>query len=120
MPSFLLSDDLTFPSQVTGLARQLGLELELATSVAGLLDKAARGETAAVILDLTTVGLDPADLAPRLRALPQPPQSILAFGPHVHEARLAAARDAGCDLVLTRGQFHARMGEVLRQFLAVP
>jgi len=117
MPSFLLSGDLTFPSQVTGLARQLGLELELAMSVPALLDKAGVGGVKAVILDLTTAGLDPIDLVPRLRALPQPPREILAFGPHVQEARLEAARQAGCDLVLTRGQFHARMGDVLAQYL---
>jgi hypothetical protein len=28
--------------------------------------------------------------------------------------RLAAARDAGCDLVLTRGQFDARIDELLQ------
>jgi CheY-like chemotaxis protein len=117
MPSFLLSNDLTFPSQVTGLARQLGLELELAMNVPALLNKASAGDVKAVILDLTTAGLDPADLVPRLRALPQPPKAILAFGPHVQEVRLDAARQAGCDLVLTRGQFHARMGDVLGQYL---
>jgi hypothetical protein len=36
----------------------------------------------------------------------------------VQEARLDAARQAGCDLVLTRGQFHARMSDVLSQYLA--
>ena len=117
MPSFLLSGDLTFPSQVTGLARQLGFDLELAMNVPALLDKAVAVGAKAVILDLTTAGLNPAELVPRLRALPQPPQVILAFGPHVQETRLDAARQAGCDLVLTRGQFHARMDDVLRQYL---
>jgi hypothetical protein len=39
---------------------------------------------------------------------------ILAFGSHVHEARLACAEQAGCDLVLTRGQFSARPADYLR------
>jgi hypothetical protein len=39
---------------------------------------------------------------------------IIAFGSHVHEARLACAEQAGCDLVLSRGQFSARPAEYLR------
>src|SRR5690242_17766779 len=117
MSSFLLSSDLTFPSQVTGAAQQLGLQLELAMSVPALLDKAAAAQAKTVILDLSTGGLNPADVVSKLRALPQPPQAIVAFGPHVQEERLEAARQAGCDLVLTRGQFHARMGDVLREYL---
>jgi hypothetical protein len=33
---------------------------------------------------------------------------IVAFGSHVHEARLACAEQAGCDLVLSRGQFSSK------------
>jgi CheY-like chemotaxis protein len=117
MPSILLSSDLSFPSQVTVLARQLGLDLELAISVPALMEKAGAGSVKAVILDLSTSGMDPAELVPQLRSFPTPPLSILAFGSHVHEAQLEAARNAGCDLVLARGQFHARMGDVLREYL---
>ena len=39
--------------------------------------------------------------------------SILAFGPHVHESALEDARQAGCDQVLSRGEFSNRMAEIL-------
>jgi hypothetical protein len=38
---------------------------------------------------------------------------VIAFGPHVHEDRLAAARAAGCDSVLSRGQFFSQAENVL-------
>lgn len=38
---------------------------------------------------------------------------IWAFGPHVQEGLLAAARDAGCDLVLPRGRFLRELQERL-------
>jgi hypothetical protein len=48
-----------------------------------------------------------------LRDLDNPPRKIVAFGPHVHEAKLAAARSAGCDEVISRGRFHAELIEIV-------
>ncbi len=50
-----------------------------------------------MILDLTA-RLDVAVTVARLKALVEPPKS-LAFGPHVHEAKLAGASAAGCDTI---------------------
>jgi hypothetical protein len=55
-------------------------------------------------------------IVPRLKGLVQPPKSIIAFGPHVHAEKLQAAEAAGCNLVLTRGQFDSEMETILRQF----
>ena len=41
---------------------------------------------------------------------------LVAFGPHVHKAKLAAAAAAGFGLVLSRGQFYAQMDELLKQY----
>ena len=68
---------------------------------------------ALVILDLGMPGLDVRGVVARLRALRVPAAKIIAFGPHVHEALLQAARDAGCDTVLARGQFYARLDEIV-------
>jgi hypothetical protein len=38
---------------------------------------------------------------------------VVAFGPHVHEERLAAARNAGCDEVVSRGEFFARLDAIV-------
>lgn len=38
---------------------------------------------------------------------------VVAFGPHVAEEKLAAARAAGADTVLTRGRFVRELGELV-------
>jgi hypothetical protein len=41
----------------------------------------------------------------------------MACAPHVHEQSLAAAVAAGCDAVITRGQFEARVDAQLAQLV---
>ena len=75
----------------------------------------ASGDVSLVLLDLTTASLDVHELVPRLRDRASRPISIVAYGPHVHEESLAAAREAGCDEVLARGQFDAQLDAILEQ-----
>jgi hypothetical protein len=46
--------------------------------------------------------------------------STVAFGPHVHEAKLAAAKDAGFQQVLPRSKFSAGLVEILQASLTSP
>lgn len=114
-----LTTDLVFPSRVAGVAQRLGARMETTATPDALMAKLA-GEPLPpwiVLLDLNSPGIDPAVIVPRFRELLAPPRSIIAFGPHVHEEKLAAAQAAGCDLVLTRGQFDAQMQSLLTQIL---
>ncbi len=45
---------------------------------------------------------------------------VVAFGPHVDKATLAQARDLGADLVVSRGELHRRLGDILVEHAAVP
>jgi hypothetical protein len=49
----------------------------------------------------------------QLLALGDGRPQVVAFGPHVHETLLVAAEAAGCDLVLSRGQFFSRLDEIV-------
>jgi CheY-like chemotaxis protein len=82
-----------------------------------LVANASTDQVHLVLLDLSTPGLDPKQLVPQLRRLTRPPIAIIAFGPHVHAARLAAAREAGCDEVLALGEFNSRMAGVLAEYV---
>jgi len=115
-----LTSDLVFPSRIAGVAAKLGATMETATTATALLANIKVGQSAetAVLLDLSMPGIDPRQVVVDLKALSAPPRAIIAFGPHVHEAKLAAARTAGCDLVLSRGQFDAQIGSILEQFAA--
>ena len=104
----VLSSDLMIASQISGAAARHGAEVRTVSSAEQLLDET---DTARVILDLSLPGLDVAGIVARLRAAAAPPPQIIAFGPHVHEAKLAAAREAGCDEVLSRGGLHSRLDE---------
>jgi DNA-binding NarL/FixJ family response regulator len=111
----LITSDLGCMSSVTGAAKRTGAELRTALGASSIDDKLAETAPALVIVDLSMPGLKPAELIPSLRARLPDDARILAFGSHVHTALLAAAREAGCDVVVSRGEFHARMDDYLRQ-----
>ncbi len=69
-------------------------------------------------VDLRAPGLDVATLVAGLRSARSAPIHVLAGGPHVHEASLAAARAAGCDEVVTRGEFERRLDAAVERLMA--
>lgn len=71
------------------------------------------GEVAGLFIDLETPDLDLPAIVSRAREA-RDDCLIVAYGPHVHEARLQAARDAGCDQVLSRGQFDRELPALLQ------
>jgi DNA-binding response OmpR family regulator len=109
----LLSPDLAVGSRVEGAARMAGLRFRQIGEV-DQLAAAGADECALLIIDLSTPGLDVASAVSRWREAADAASKIIAFGPHVHEAKLAAARAAGCDRVLTRGQFFSQSQTLLR------
>lgn len=110
----LLSGDLMLASQVSGAASRVSCALQNVAHAESLLSSLRERPCDLAIIDLTTPGLDIGRLVSSLRALEQPPKHIIAFGPHVQTGRLTHAQEAGCDEVLTRGQFYSRMDEILR------
>ena len=114
----MLCDDLIFASKVTGTARALGLTVAVARGLPRFADLLAEAPPAGVLLDLHHDGLDLLALLSTIRErCPAMPQ-VTAFGSHVDAARLKAAREAGCDLVLPRSQFVQRLETDLTGWLA--
>ena len=114
-----LTKDLLFSSRVAGVAQSRQIELSVVSEADQLLANTSANQVELVLLDLTTPSCDPKQLVPQLRRLARPPKGVVAFRPHVHEAKLAAAEEAGCDQVLSRGEFNKRMTEVLVKYVAV-
>ena len=108
-----LTNDLMFSSRVTAAARDRGIQLDVVSSPDALLEKLASADINLVLLDLNLNGLDIQTLVPQLRAVSDRPVSIIAYASHVHESKLADAKEAGCDEVLSRGQFDNQYGELL-------
>ena len=69
-----------------------------------------------VIIDLSLPRLDLRELIVGLRALPNPPRTIVGFAPHVQEAALLAAQQAGCDVVMPRAAFSQNLPNLLRRY----
>ena len=57
-----------------------------------------------MLVDLTLDGVNLPAVVKAVRAA-APLARVVAYGPHVDQAALADAADAGCDQVLSRGQF---------------
>lgn len=114
MPQIVyLTSDLMFSSRVAGAATALGLKLDLVPNQAALLSRLAE-DCRLVLIDLTLDRLDlPGAVAAVRSAAPQ--AATVAYGPHVDVATLAAAKDAGCTHVLSRGQFHQQFSSLLQQ-----
>lgn len=112
----LLARDLTLASRLQAAAAAAGLSVTLVNEPSQLASQLGP-ECRLVLLDLAEAGFAPAAVVPQVRAQ-APAARVLAFGPHVQEATLGSARAAGCDLVLSRGQFHRQLADLLRSCLA--
>lgn len=114
-----LSDDLFFGAKIQEAARHLGVRL-VTIGPSGDVVAAVRDHgPALVILDLQSEACRPLEAIrtikgdPKLRGTP-----VLGYCAHVRNELKAAALEAGCDEVLPRSAFSARLPEVLRR--AVP
>ncbi len=106
----LVSRDLMFASPITGEARRYDFELVVEADANRASQRVGEENWAAVLLDLTHTGIDPANFA-------ETSVPIVAVGPHVHKAKLQQAEEAGCAMVLTKGQFSSNMSGVFSQLL---
>jgi hypothetical protein len=111
-----VSSDLMFSSRVVGAAKALGVPLTLVADPTTLGSKvSADCRMAFVDLTLDNLNLPAAVTAIKAGA---PAARVIGYGPHVDTALLADANAAGCDVVLTRGQFNQQYAELLRDVTA--
>jgi DNA-binding NarL/FixJ family response regulator len=114
MTFWYLTNDLMFSSRFVGMAERSGHTVVMAAAPTLLIDRLAQSpeEPATMIIDLTLPDLDIADVVPRVRKA-APLARVVAYGPHVQVNLLAAAQAAGCDEVLSNGEFHRNMPAML-------
>ena len=102
-----LSSDLVFSSRVKSAATAAGYGFRVGAS----LPQDGLGSIRYVVLDLSTKsGLVPDFVDQAAQNCPE--AELIAYGPHVHEAKLAAAKEAGIPLVLTQGQFSSKLPQL--------
>ena len=115
MSTIALTTDLLLQSQLAGAAQAADASVAVVATVDALREKIATEPPRLVIVDLGNAGLDLPAVISEVRAAANE-AAIVAFGPHVYRERLEAAREAGCDVVMSRGQFHSQMVPILQRF----
>ena len=116
MTALFLTEDMMFASRVGAQANSLNIPIETVSSVAQL-DESLSCQPTLFVVDLAAVPTDQLEATVETVRDRAPSATIIAFGPHVWEAKLQAAKQAGCDQVLSRGQFHKEMSDLLQQYL---
>lgn len=111
----LLSTDLMLASAAQGIADRHGAELTSVSSVAEATAACEAAGEALAVFDLRTPGLNVAEAAAAVRERSGERAFIVACAPHVHTQSLAAAAEAGCDAVITRGEFERRIEALVDQ-----
>lgn len=112
MAVVFLCPNLMFASRVSGAATVLKVPMQVLANAGDLAAKLT-DQTRLVIIDLGQNGLDLPKVVADVR-FKAPAARIVAFGSHVNEVALAAARDAGCDDVMPNSQFDRTYVELLR------
>lgn len=111
MDALLISTDLMAISKVGAAATLAGVEVPSASPNLAI-EKLSNESPRLVLIDLTAPVADIERLVNQIRDK-APQAKLLAFGPHVHETKLAAAESAGCDHVIPRGAFHKQLDSLL-------
>lgn len=110
----VVSPDFIQATEIEDTAKLHGLTARTCSSGREALALLEGAEARRVILDLQMPEFDPAVFMSGIQKLnPQP--DVIAFGPHVRPELLAAARTAGIERVLTRGQFFMNLVAVLSE-----
>lgn len=109
-------DDLYFAARIESTARNAGVALVLTRTAEEALRELGDGDPDLLILDLNSAACRPLELIARVQAdskLCRVP--VLGFHSHVQVDLERAARAAGCDWVMPRSRFSARLAEILLQ-----
>jgi hypothetical protein len=116
----LLCRDLIFTSKIKGTAAELGYPITVAgtDSQAHAMIEAYRPSVVLVDLNAGDVVTPAALIA--YQKITGPNVWYVAFGSHIDVERLAAARAAGCHVVLARSRFTAELPELLRRCFSQP
>jgi DNA-binding response OmpR family regulator len=113
MTVILLSGDLMAASRIQGALSRTGARLLTAKTGEQAISICNEEPVKLVVVDLSVPALEIELLVSSLKRAGSLATKIVAFGPHVHEDRLAAAKAAGCDEVVSRGQFFSRFESIL-------
>jgi DNA-binding NarL/FixJ family response regulator len=105
--------DLFFRTKIDASAEALGVDTVYASNLEAARARCAELAPAVVFADLSDQNFPGRETATNMRQS-APQAKLIGFASHVDLKALAAAREAGFDLVLSRQEFTARLPELLK------
>ena len=118
MPTVIwIGDDLMFAPMIGRAARDAGLTLRQVANTAKALEatqSAPSGDVVGWIVDLSTAGIHPSEVAATAKTCQPVPQTV-AYGPHVATGPLRQAEQAGLGSVMSQGMFHRDVAQIVRR-----
>jgi AmiR/NasT family two-component response regulator len=111
MPVILAVRDLVFRSKILAAAERLGADVKIASRGAPLEQAARDHGPGTLIVDLGEPGVVEQVSAAKGAGATR----VVGFLGHLQADLMEASRQAGVDEVLTRGQFVARLDDLLRE-----
>ncbi len=112
----LLSRDLIFTTKVRGTAEALEYRLLVAGNQSLAVSLIETWHPQVVFIDLTAGEMAAPTALIAYQKLAGPDVWFVAFGPHVDADALAAAKSAGCQVVMPRSKFSAELPDLMRQY----
>jgi len=116
----LVCRDLIFTTKVKETAGALGYRLLVSGDMTSANSTIKASQPRAVFIDLTAGEMATRSAITRYQELAGRDAWFVAFGPHVDVEALAAAKAAGCHLVLPRSKFAAELPAVLHRCYSQP
>lgn len=117
MTLLVATADFLFRTRISETARAAGKSAETAMSASALFEALRRERPSAIFLDLNSAPLDPLESLRTIRAsgdLEGVP--VVAFYEHVRQELANEAEAIGCTAILTRGQFTARLKDLISTY----
>lgn len=110
----MITRDLMMTSTVSSVARTMDEPLKTANSVTAAGKLIQSEQPRLLLVDLQTPALQIAEVASLLQSVvaSDRPRSV-AYAQHVNKDLLDEARKAGFDQILTRGQMHSNVADVI-------
>lgn len=119
MPILVMVDDLIFLSKIQQTAKLVNAAIEVVPP-ANLIEKLAQEAPPALICDLNHSSGQAVEIIRELKRRPEPSAiPIIGFLSHVQTDLAAAAREAGCDVVMARSAFSQQLPKILREYSGV-
>ena len=112
----ILSNDFFFGSRLCEAVKAHGHQVSMTATLDTSAVPTAAPDWQLVVFDLTLQTVTIEEVVAWRERLTSTP-TLLAFGPHVRTGQLERAKEAGCELVLTRGQLDQQLKLVLEKYL---